>query len=80
MDLNLETPDHTTVSRRSQQLNVDLRHAAEDGPIHLITDSTGLSIVGEGEWAAVKHGAAASALGRNSISVLIDLVSSSPRP
>ena len=26
------------------------------GPIHLIVDSTGLSIVGEGEWAAVKHG------------------------
>ena len=26
------------------------------GPIHLIIDSTGLSIVGEGEWAAVKHG------------------------
>ena len=24
--------------------------------IHLIIDSTGLSIVGEGEWAAVKHG------------------------
>jgi hypothetical protein len=56
MDLNLETPDHTTVSRCSQQLNVDLRRAAEDGPIHLIIDSTGLSIVGEGEWATVKHG------------------------
>ena len=24
--------------------------------VHLIVDSTGLSIVGEGEWAAVKHG------------------------
>jgi len=56
MDLELEAPDHTTVSRRSQQLDVDLRHTAEDGPIHLIVDSTGLSIVGEGEWAAVKHG------------------------
>ncbi len=27
-----------------------------DGPLHLIVDSTGLSIVGEGEWAAAKHG------------------------
>ena len=27
-----------------------------DEPLHLIVDSTGLSIVGEGEWAAVKHG------------------------
>jgi hypothetical protein len=25
-------------------------------PIHLIVDSTGLSIVGEGEWAAAKYG------------------------
>ena len=25
-------------------------------PLHLIVDSTGLSIVGQGEWAAVKHG------------------------
>jgi hypothetical protein len=25
-------------------------------PLHLIVDSTGLSIVGEGAWAAVKHG------------------------
>ena len=29
---------------------------ATDEPIHLIVDSTGLSIVGEGEWAAAKHG------------------------
>ena len=26
------------------------------GPLHLIVDSTGLSVVGEGEWAAAKHG------------------------
>ena len=26
------------------------------GPIHLVVDSTGLSIVGEGEWAVAKHG------------------------
>jgi hypothetical protein len=25
-------------------------------PLHLIVDSTGLSVVGEGEWAAAKHG------------------------
>ena len=27
-----------------------------EDPVHLIIDSTGLSIVGEGEWAAAKHG------------------------
>ncbi len=56
MALDLEAPDHTTISRRSQQVDVSLRFAATKGPMHLIVDSTGLSIIGEGEWAAVKHG------------------------
>ena len=56
MSIDLEAPDHTTLSRRSQSLNVDLHRAAIDSPIHLIIDSTGLTIVGEGEWAAAKYG------------------------
>jgi len=56
MGVALEAPDHTTLSRRSQSLNVDLHRVAVNQPIHLIIDSTGLSIVGEGEWAATKHG------------------------
>jgi hypothetical protein len=56
MGVALEAPDHTTLSRRSQSLNVDLNRVAGDKPIHLIVDSTGLSIVGEGEWAAAKYG------------------------
>jgi IS5 family transposase len=56
MGVDLEAPDHTTVSRRSQHLDVDLHPISTNEPIQLIVDSTGLSIVGEGEWAAVKHG------------------------
>jgi hypothetical protein len=56
MGIDLESPDHTTLSRRSQDLNVQLDRVAGDNPIHLIVDSTGLSIVGEGEWAAAKYG------------------------
>ncbi len=56
MSVELEAPDHTTLSRRSQDLNVDLHRVAVGKPIHLIVDSTGLSIVGEGEWAAAKYG------------------------
>jgi IS5 family transposase len=56
MALDLEAPGHTTISRRSQQVDVGLRLAATKGRLHLIVDSTGLSIIGEGEWAAVKHG------------------------
>ena len=56
MALDLEAPDRTTISRRSQHVDVGLRLAATKGRLHLIVDSTGLSIIGEGEWAAVKHG------------------------
>ena len=56
MGLDLEAPDHTTLSRRSQHLDLTLRRTPTTGAIHLIVDSTGLSIVGEGEWAAAKHG------------------------
>jgi Transposase DDE domain len=55
MDVDLEAPDHTTLSRRSRHLDVELRRVPAQGPIHLIVDSTGLSIGGEGEWAAAKH-------------------------
>jgi IS5 family transposase len=56
MDIDLNAPDHTTLSRRAKDLRVDLRLAHSKKGIHLIVDSTGLSIVGEGEWAAAKHG------------------------
>ncbi len=54
---DLEAPDHTTLSRRSQRLDIGIDFAEVRGPIDLVVDSTGLSIVGEGEWAAAKHGA-----------------------
>ena len=56
MDAGLEAPDHTTLSRRSRHLDIELYRIPSKGPIHLVVDSTGLSIVGEGEWAAAKHG------------------------
>ncbi len=56
MHVDLDAPDHTTLSRRSRDLSVEFHRVPTNGPIHLIVDATGLSIVGEGEWAAVKHG------------------------
>ena len=53
---DLEAPDHTTLSRRSQRLDLVVDRIPAAGPLHLIVASTGLSIVGEGEWAAAKHG------------------------
>jgi len=56
MRAGLDAPDHTTLSRRSQGLDVAWQAVPASGPLHLIVDSTGLSIVGEGEWAAATHG------------------------
>jgi len=56
MSLDLVAPDHTTLSRRATQLDIALRSHAAAGPIHLIVDSTGLEVVGQGQWAAAKHG------------------------
>ena len=56
MGLELAAPDHTTLSRRGRQLDLALRRIPTVEGIHLIVDSTGLSIMGEGEWAAAKRG------------------------
>ncbi len=56
MHVDLAAPDYTTLSRRGQYLPRRLRPVPTGDRIHLVLDSTGLSIVGEGEWAAAKHG------------------------
>ena len=56
MRLDLSVPDDTTLSRRSQHLRRRLRPVPPGEGLHLVLDSTGLSIVGAGEWAAAKHG------------------------
>ena len=55
MRLDRSAPDYTTLSRRSQHVTRRLRLVPTDEDIHLVLDSTGLSIVGAGEWAAAKH-------------------------
>ena len=49
LGLDLSAPDHTTLSRRGQHLDLPLRRAPAGASLPLIVDSTGLSIVGEGD-------------------------------
>ena len=53
---HLPVPYHSTLSRRAQSLDLALKAPQCRGPIQLIVDSTGLQIVGEGSWAAARHG------------------------
>ena len=49
MGLDLDVPHYSTLSRRAAQLAVDLSRKSQ-GPLHLVLDSTGLKVYGEGEW------------------------------
>ncbi len=51
----LFTPDHTTLSRRAETLDM-VRPKRGSGPVHLLVDSTGLKLCGSGEWLLEKHG------------------------
>lgn len=48
-------PDHTTLSRRMPKLDIGLA-SAEGEKLILMVDSTGLKVVGEGEWRRRKFG------------------------
>ena len=50
MGLDLRVPDHTTLSRRQAGLAVAWPPQRGDEPMHLVVDSTGLKVYGEGEW------------------------------
>ena len=55
MRVDLSVPDHTTLSRRGKDLEVKLpRRNKNIG--HLVVDSTGLKLYGEGEWKMRRHG------------------------
>ena len=44
LDLGLRIPDHTTLSRRSKDLNVRMPVSASDEPLHIMVHSTGLRV------------------------------------
>src|SRR5215213_113991 len=57
LGLALSVPDHTTLSRRAETLEVlRPRSDSDAAPVHLLVDSTGLKLCGPGEWLVEKHG------------------------
>ena len=56
LGLELAVPDHTTLSRRAETLEVPRPRPAAGEPMHLLVDSTGLRLCGSGEWLVEKHG------------------------
>ena len=57
LGLALAVPDHTTLSRRAETVEVPRPRSDSDAePVHLLVDSTGLKLCGPGEWLIEKHG------------------------
>jgi hypothetical protein len=56
LGLDLAVPDHSTLSRRAETLEVPKPCPSSRGPVHLLVDSTGLRLCGPGEWLIEKHG------------------------
>lgn len=57
LKLELSVPDYSTLSRRAKTLDVPLgNRVREDEPLHLVVDSTGLKVFGDGEWKVRQHG------------------------
>lgn len=56
MGIDLSVPDHSTVSRRIGKLEVSLPVIPKDRAVHVVVDSTGIKVYGEGEWKTRQHG------------------------
>ncbi|WP_074171699.1 IS5 family transposase [Enterobacter hormaechei] len=50
MNVPLRCPDYTSVSRRAKSVNVSFKTFTRGEIAHLVIDSTGLKVFGEGEW------------------------------
>ena len=56
MGMNVPVPDFSTLCRRQDKLAVAIPYRGSTGPLHLLIDSTGIKVEGEGDWMARKHG------------------------
>ncbi len=54
--LDWDVPNFSTICRRQRTLAVNIPYRGANGPLHLLIDSTGIKVAGEGEWNARKHG------------------------
>jgi IS5 family transposase len=54
--LELPVPDYSTLSRRRVRVQLEPPRVRRDQPVHVVIDSTGIKVFGEGEWKVRQHG------------------------
>ncbi len=55
--LDWSVPGYSTVCCRQKTLTVSIPYLPSCGGLHLLVDSAGVKMLGEGEWKTKKHGA-----------------------
>jgi hypothetical protein len=58
LKLNIDAPDYTLLCKRQKNLNVELLNEKlrPGEKIHILVDTSGLKVFGEGEWKVRQHG------------------------
>jgi len=56
MKLPLRCPNYSCVSWRAKSVTIPFKNPTRGEIAHLVIDSTGLQVFGEGEWTVKKHG------------------------
>jgi IS5 family transposase len=56
LHLEVAIPDYTTLSRRRATVEIVLPRTRSTEALHVVVDSTGVKVFGEGEWKVRQHG------------------------
>lgn len=56
MRVQLKCPDYSLLSKRAKTVNISIKTSTRGEITHLVIDSTGLKVFGEGEWKVRQHG------------------------
>jgi IS5 family transposase len=56
LHLEVAIPDYSTLSRRRATLDIVLPRTRRTEALHVVVDSTGVKVFGEGEWKVRQHG------------------------
>jgi len=56
VEVHLPVPSYSTLLRRAAEVAVALGAVPRSGPVHLVIESSGFKVYGEGEWKVRRHG------------------------
>ncbi len=55
LNVDIDIPDYTTFSKRAKSLKINIRNRKSGEPLHIIIDSTGVSVTNQSEWYETKY-------------------------